>query len=99
MRKAAFCSALILTLSLLTLSQTKQTNTNTQARNTGRENDAGLVLESGTRLSGQLQSTLDARNANVGDRVVVKITQAVKQNGQILIPKGSSVIGRVTEVQ
>lgn len=50
-------------------------------------------------LQAELQNTIDAKNAKVGDRVVLSTTQAVKQDGEIVIPKGTQVIGRVVEVQ
>ena len=56
-------------------------------------------LASNTALAAQLESSLDARRAKVGDKVVLKTTQAVKQNGEVIVPKGAKLIGRVTEVQ
>jgi len=67
----------------------------TSAQKQGRQID----LQSGTQLAAQLQNTVDARNAKVGDRVVLKTTQAIKQDGQVVIPKGAHVSGRVTDVQ
>jgi hypothetical protein len=67
----------------------------TSAQKQGRQID----LQSGTQLAAQLQNTVDARNAKVGDRVVLKTTQAIKQDGQVVIPKGAQLIGRVTDVQ
>ncbi len=67
----------------------------TSAQKQGRQID----LQSNTQIAAQLASTLDARHAKAGDRVVLKTTQAVKQSGQVIIPKGSQLIGRVTEVQ
>jgi len=56
-------------------------------------------LAAGTQIAAQLQNSLDVRNAKVGDQVVLKATQAVKQNGQVVVQKGAKLIGRVTEVQ
>jgi hypothetical protein len=61
--------------------------------------NGAAVIQSGTQISGQLQSTLDTKNAKVGDQVVLKATNAVKQNGQTVVEKGSRLIGHVTEVQ
>jgi hypothetical protein len=52
-----------------------------------------------TNIQAELQNTLDVRNTKVGDEVVLKTTQAIKQNGQVVIPKGTSLIGHVTEVR
>ena len=57
-----------------------------------------INLESGTRLSGELQNTVDVRKAKVGDQVVLKTTQAIKSGGQTVVGKGAKLIGRVTEV-
>ncbi|HEX8844081.1 MAG TPA: hypothetical protein VF791_05530 [Pyrinomonadaceae bacterium] len=61
-------------------------------------NGKAVNLQSGTRLAAQLQSTLDARNAKVGDQVVLKTTEAVKANGRTVVNKGARLIGHVTEV-
>lgn len=61
--------------------------------------NGSTAIQSGTQISGQLQSTLDTKNARVGDQVVLKATNAVKQNGQTVVEKGSRLIGHVTEVQ
>ncbi len=58
-----------------------------------------VSLASNTALAAQLQNSLDARKAKVGDQVVLKTTQAVKQDGEVVVPKGAKLIGRVTEVQ
>ena len=58
-----------------------------------------MDLQSGTQVTAQLENTLDARHAKPGDRVVLKTTQAVKQDGDVVVPKGSRLIGHVTDVQ
>jgi len=57
-----------------------------------------ISLDSGTRLAGELQSTIDARKAKVGDQVILKTTQAIKSQGRTVVSKGSRLIGHVTEV-
>ena len=56
-------------------------------------------ISAGTSLEAQLQKTLDVKNAKVGDEIVLKITQNIKQNGEVVVPKGTKIIGKVTEVQ
>jgi len=56
------------------------------------------VLSSVTSVQAQLQSTLDVRDAKVGDEVLLKTTQAIKQNGETVVPKGTNLVGRITEV-
>ncbi|HEX5703371.1 MAG TPA: hypothetical protein VFX97_09260 [Pyrinomonadaceae bacterium] len=61
----------------------------------GRE----VNLASNTALAAQLENSLDAKRTKVGDTVVLKTTQALKQNGEVIVPKGAKLIGHVTEVQ
>jgi hypothetical protein len=58
-----------------------------------------VTLASGTSISAVLQKTLDVNNARVGDQISLKTTQSIRQNGEVVVPKGSTLIGRVTEVQ
>jgi hypothetical protein len=51
-----------------------------------------------SNLQAQLQNTLDARNAHVGDEVILKTTQSATVEG-VKIPKGTKLVGRVTDVQ
>lgn len=67
----------------------------TSASRQGRQ----VNLASNTALSGQLENSLDARHAKVGDRVALRTTEAVKQNGETVVPKGARLLGHVTEVQ
>lgn len=57
-----------------------------------------LSIDSGTRIEGQLQSSVDVKKSRVGDQVVLKTTKDLKQDGQTIVPKGSKLLGRVTEV-
>jgi len=56
----------------------------TSAQKQGRQVD--LLAE--TQLAAQLQSALDTRHAKVGDQVIFKTTEAIKQNGKVVVPKG-----------
>jgi hypothetical protein len=58
-----------------------------------------LDIASGTRLTGELQNTLDVSRARVGDRVVLKTTEAVRANGQTVVKKGAQLFGRVAGLQ
>jgi co-chaperonin GroES (HSP10) len=50
-------------------------------------------------VNGELVGKLDSKSAKVGERVVVKTNEKVRTASGIVIPKGSRLIGRVTEVQ
>ncbi|MHB8486191.1 MAG: TraB/TrbI/VirB10 family type IV secretion system protein [Candidatus Acidiferrales bacterium] len=56
-------------------------------------------LSSGTTINTELQTTLDARKCHPGQRVVAKTTQDVKEDGHVVLRKGTRLIGHVTEAQ
>lgn len=99
--KTILCTVALLALPAIAMAQTTTSSGNTQASNRTAAQKQGrqIDLQSDTQLAAQLESTLDARHAKVGDRVILKTTQAVKQNGEVVIPKGAQLIGRVTDVQ
>jgi hypothetical protein len=48
----------------------------------------------------QLTKSIDAKKVKTGDQVEAKVTQDMKAgNGEIIVPKDTKVIGRVTEAQ
>ena len=61
--------------------------------------DASSLLSAGTTLQAQLESVIDVRKSQVGDQVVLKTTKAIKQNGEVIVPKGANLIGRITEIK
>jgi HPt (histidine-containing phosphotransfer) domain-containing protein len=63
------------------------------------DNGKSLNIQSGTQLAAQLENSLDVGKAKPGDRVVLKTTQAIKENGQTVVNKGAKLVGHVTEVQ
>jgi hypothetical protein len=56
-------------------------------------------ISGGTELQAVLTRPLDARKNKAGDNVMAKTTQAVKSDGQVIIPKGSQLVGHVTEAK
>lgn len=69
-----------------------------QARDDGNGKQ-NVELTSGTNITAELQKSLDVNKTRVGDEVILKTRSAIRQNGQVAVPKGSTLIGRVTEVQ
>jgi hypothetical protein len=53
----------------------------------------------GTIIPAELAKTLDAKKAKANDEVVAKTAQDLLAHGQIIIPRGSKVMGHVTEVK
>ncbi len=56
------------------------------------------TLPSDTVVSVQMNSTLSSRTARVGDKFIATVTVPVYVNGQTVIPSGSIIEGRVTQV-
>ena len=56
-------------------------------------------VSSGMTINTELQTTLDARKCHPGQRVVAKTTQDVKEDGHVVLRKGTQLIGHVTEAQ
>lgn len=50
-------------------------------------------------VNGELVGKIDSKNAKPGDPIVVKTTAEAKFADGVVIPKGSKIIGHVTEVQ
>lgn len=50
-------------------------------------------------VTGELEKKIDSKNAKPGDPVVVKTTEAATTANGTMIPKGSRIVGHVTEVQ
>jgi len=101
MKKILLTISLAIATTGAALAQTTETRGRTSASNTTSASKQGrqVNLQSGTQLAAQLENTLDARHAKAGDRVVMKTTQAARQNGEVVVPKGSRLIGHVTDVQ
>jgi hypothetical protein len=60
---------------------------------------ASLGLANGSTINAELLTALDARKSKPGDRVVAKTTEDVKQDGKVVLRKGSRLIGHVTQAQ
>ena len=75
-----------------------QSNASSSTEMSATANDDSVKIENGTRLSAELQKTVDVRKAKVGDEVVLKTTQAIKSNGRTVVAKGARLLGRVTAV-
>ena len=56
-------------------------------------------LAAGTTIAATLSKPIDARKAKSGDQVVAKTTQDVRSDSGVVIPRGSRLIGHVTDVR
>src|SRR6266404_529396 len=55
------------------------------------------ALSSGTAMNASLSQPVDAKKNKPGDQVTAKTTEATKSEGKVVIPKGSKLVGHVTE--
>ncbi len=72
---------------------------NTAVANGSHAQSAAGQLQSGSTVQAQLIKPVDARKNKAGDEVVAKTTQDVKSNGHVVLPKGSKIMGHVTEAK
>src|SRR6267142_2715956 len=54
-------------------------------------------LASGTAMNAALSQPVDAKKNKPGDQVTAKTTEATKSDGKVVIPRGTKLIGHVTE--
>ena len=101
MKRTLLLVMLSLACGAVVAAQTHKGHTSATAAGDASANAANSQgeLAAGTRVAAQLQQTLDARKAHVGDQVVLKTTEAIKQHGRTLVQKGARLVGHVTEVQ
>lgn len=104
MKRTYFLIGLILTLSIAAFGQKQKTQpvgeASPSAANSsdrGRNNES--LIQAGTMLDAELQSMVDVKKSKVGDQVILKTKKAIKQNGEVIVPKGTQLIGKITEVK
>lgn len=109
MKRAYILLGLVVVLSISVLGQkqktqpgdepapSKRTSKPAPEKKTSSGDDS--LLKAGTVLNAELQSAVDVKKSKVGDEVVLKTTKAIKENGEVIVPKGANLIGRVTEVK
>jgi hypothetical protein len=91
MKRVIFAGSLVLLLSIFSLAQEPGSSS---AASNGR-----LQLDSGSSIQAELQNDIDVKRSKVGDQVVLKTTKAIRRGRETVIPKGTNLIGRITEVQ
>ncbi|HYZ83051.1 MAG TPA: hypothetical protein VE621_01535 [Bryobacteraceae bacterium] len=58
-----------------------------------------LTIPAGLYLDMQLETPIDSEKSAVGDPVTAFVTRPVKHRGEVLIPKGAIVHGRLTQIR
>jgi hypothetical protein len=56
-------------------------------------------LQSGSTIHASLVKPVDSRKNRPGDQVVARTTEDVKSDGRVVIPRGSRIVGHVTEAK
>ena len=72
-------------------------STSSSASASAGQNSADFA--SGTKINAILSNSLDAKKNKPGDRVEARTTQDVKQDGKVVLKKGSRLVGHVTQAQ
>jgi hypothetical protein len=58
-----------------------------------------IQLSAGSTIPVMLEKWVDARKSKVGDEVIAKTTEHVKSEGRVVIPRGSKIVGHLTQVK
>ncbi|HKW60913.1 MAG TPA: hypothetical protein VJN89_00080 [Candidatus Acidoferrum sp.] len=72
-------------------------SSSTSAGASAQNGQANAGLVSGTTFNAELSSPMDSKKCKPGDMVSGKTTEAVKSEGRTVIPKGSKLVGHVTQ--
>jgi hypothetical protein len=72
-------------------------SSNTSSSTSARAGQNSASLSEGTAMNAALSQSLDSKKNKPGDQVTAKTTEATKSEGKVIIPRGSKLIGHVTE--
>ncbi len=72
-------------------------SSNTSTSTSAKAGHSSASLSDGTAMNATLSQPVDAKKNKPGDQVTAKTTEATKSEGKVVIPKGSKLIGHVTE--
>jgi hypothetical protein len=74
-----------------------QASNSTSASASAQAGKNSANISSGTTMNATLSQSVDAKKNKPGDQVTAKTTEAVKSEGKMVIPKGSKLVGHVTQ--
>jgi hypothetical protein len=66
---------------------------------TAKAGDNSASISNGTKIDATLATSLDAKRSKPGDEVEARAAQDVKQDGKVVLKKGTRLIGHVTQAQ
>jgi hypothetical protein len=72
-------------------------SSNSSTTTSAKAGHSSAALSSGTTMNAVLSQPVDAKKNKPGDPVTAKTTEAAKSDGKVVIPKGSKLLGHVTE--
>lgn len=86
---------------ILTIGAVGQTSASQSAQTSSASANADpqAVLNSGTIMRAELSKSVDAKKVKAGDPVEAKLMEDVKSDGNVVLHKGSKLVGHVTEAE
>lgn len=75
------------------------TSASASANSSTRNAKGFAALSEGTTINTKLMNSLDAKKSKTGDRVEARTIEDVKQNGKVVLPKGTRLFGHVTRAE
>src|SRR5260370_15152212 len=72
-------------------------SSNTSTATSAKAGQSSAALSGGTTVNATLSQPVDAKKNKPGDQVAAKTTEATKSEGKVVIPRGSKLIGHLTE--
>jgi hypothetical protein len=73
--------------------------TSTASSATANAGNNSLNISNGTKIDASLATSLDAKRSRPGDEVEVRTEEDIKQDGKVILKKGSHLVGHVTQAQ
>lgn len=73
------------------------TSSGSGAAASAQNGQANGSLASGSAINTELSAPIDSKKAKPGDPVAARTTEPTKSNGKTVIPKGSKLVGHVTQ--
>ena len=71
--------------------------TQADQQSTAQTNSNAASVSSAAGFNAELNTSVDSKKAKTGDAVVAHTTETTKSNGQVVFPKGTKLVGHVTQ--
>lgn len=80
-------------------SSSNSASTASSASAGGKSANANSTIAGGSKIDATLATSLDAKRNKVGDEVEARTEQDVKQDGKVVLKKGTRLVGHISQVQ